>query len=180
MKTPMRTMTLAAGIIAVGTLAALPFRRIEVPTDPDAPVSIATGPLARQLHSDSLDSAAPWPKRPGFDSSLAWQPQPMTLDALPPSFELPPMPDQYTLDAIEVPIPAAVRDRFQAAVTTIDTAPKELVMPQVAQIEDRFVYTPLLEPAQPPRGTTKIQAASSISSEPSQPPAPAARQYIRE
>ncbi|MGV3484183.1 MAG: hypothetical protein ACO1RT_07185 [Planctomycetaceae bacterium] len=176
----MRTMTLAVGIVAVGTLAALPFRRLEVPTDPDAPVSVATGPLARQLQSDSFDNTAPWPHRAGFDSSLAWQPQPMTLDALPPAFELPPMPEQYTLEEIEVPMPAVVRDRFPAAVAPVETAPGGLLMPQVAQIEDRFVYTPLLEAESPARPAATIQAASAVTTQSSSPAPPVGRQYIRE
>lgn len=176
----MRILTLAACIVAVGILAALPFRHNEAALDTNAPVGIATGPLARQMNATALDTAAPWPTRPDFDPSLAWQPQPMTMDITPPSFELPSMPDTYPADTIEVPIPAAVGDRFDAVLKRRQTAAADgLLAPIGAQLEDRFVYTPLLEPAQSSR-PAPIQSASMISSEPSREPSSAPRQYIRE
>ncbi len=178
----MRTITLAVGLIAVGTLAALPFRRIERPLDPDAPTGIATGPLGRQLPNESIDSAIPWPSRPAFEPALTWQPQPMRFEAVPPSFAMPPMPDSYPLDAIELPMPAPVRSRYDAVASLrvpeqVAESNPGLPTSAVALVEDRFVFPPLPTPATTtPYRAAKLQAASVINNE----TAPAERQYIRE
>jgi hypothetical protein len=175
----MRTITLAAGIVALGTLAAIPFRRTEPLHDDKRLPGIATGPLTSELRSDSYEAADPWKNRPGIDTSLAWQPQPMTF-ATAKSFEMPSMPDNYPFDSIDLPVPEPVRSRFPAVAEMRDSpGERGLLMPQVAQIEDRFVYTPT--PA-PPRNSsvTTVQAASVINEESKRVAAPPTRQYIRE
>jgi hypothetical protein len=214
----MRTLSLVAGIIAVGTLAALPFRRTEVVVDPESPATIATGPLGRQVESDAINGVLQWPDRPGFDPSLAWQPKPMTMETPSHAFELPKMPEAFPTDAMQMPMPAPIRDRFKAAVPIPDPASTDqfgnqrsigsngLLMPQVAHIEDRFVYSPPPRPEPRPRlepasrsepmtagahagqgdalGATPRQSAfhsaSVIRSDSAISTTPSDRQYIRE
>lgn len=186
----MRTLSLVAGVIAVGTLAALPFRRTEALIEPKEPASIATGPLGHQVEDDAMNGVLQWPDRPGFDPSLAWQPRPMTMDLAPRSYEMPKMPDAFPGDSVQVPVPAPIRERFAAAMPI--PAPVEdptgvgangLLMPQVAHIEDRFVYTPPPEPTKSLRRPS-FQSASVISHDESSPHGDAsstpATQYIRE
>lgn len=97
------------------------------------------------------------------------------------------MPEEYPLDAIEVPIPPAIGDRFDAVIHRHQPEQPEqpggLAMPQTTQIEDRFDYSPLVEPPQPYR-SAKVQSAvhpaSVIGNDPPADPSPAGRQYIRE
>lgn len=208
----MRTLSLVAGIIAVGTLAALPFRRSEVVADPESPATIATGPLGRQVESDAINGVLQWPDRPGFDPSLAWQPKPSTLESPSHAFELPKMPEAFPTDTMQVPMPAPVRDRFKATAPIPDPASTDqygnersigsngLLMPQVAQIEDRFVYSP--PPTSESMGRSGVslaeasggqadghgstprqsafQSASVIRSDSAVNTTPSDRQYIRE
>jgi hypothetical protein len=180
----MRTISLASGIIAIGVIAALPFRRTEKPVDPNAPVGIATGPLGQHLHDQSISSVTQWPERPGFDPSLAWQPQPMRLEANTYAFEMPEMPESYPYDSIEVPMPAPVRERFDAVVHTQkkvspdhDPAPA-VVMPPNVPTEDRFQFTPAAVPA--PKANASIHSASVIRHDEASRESSAPRQYIRE
>jgi hypothetical protein len=208
----MRTLSLVAGIIAVGTLAALPFRRTEVVVDPESPATIATGPLGRQVESDAINGVLQWPDRPGFDPSLAWQPKPSTMETPSHAFELPKMPEAFPTDTMQVPMPAPIRDRFKATAPIPDPASTDqygnersigsngLLMPQVAHIEDRFVYSPPPRPepmmssdASPieasgsqtnvlgstPRHSA-FQSASVIRSDSAINTTPSDRQYIRE
>ncbi len=192
----MRTITLAVGIVSVGVLGALPFRQLPNSGNADQLTPMATGPLDRQSDVRAIGGVVQWPDRGGFDASLSWQPQPMTLDAA-PSFDLPAMPESFPDSGIDVPIPPPVRDRFAAtyevrrqALATADTA---VTLPMTApepsafsiQPQDRFVYAPLPSlddaPAVSPFGTgrssTAAQRASVVREEP-QPVAP--RQYIQE
>lgn len=208
----MRTLSLVAGIIAVGTLAALPFRRTEVVVDPESPATIATGPLGRQVESDAINGVLQWPDRPGFDPSLAWQPKPSTMETPSHAFELPKMPEAYPTDTMQVPMPAPIRNRFRATAPIPDPASTDqygnersigsngLLMPQVAHIEDRFVYSPPPRPEPMTRsdashseasggqvnelGTiprqSAFQSASVIRSDSAINTTPSDRQYIRE
>lgn len=180
----MRTLSLVAGVITVGTLAALPFRRTEAVVDPAESVSIATGPLGHQVEDDAMNGVLQWPDRPGFDPSLAWQPRPMMMESSSHTFEMPKMPESFPDESMRVPMPAPVRDRFAAAVPIAAPVSDEsgvgangLLMPPVAQIEDRFIYTPPPEPERSPRVST-FQSASVISHDGST--ATADHQYIRE
>jgi len=181
----MRPISLAACIIVLGVLAALPFRHSDPAIDPDVPVSIATGPLGKHLQDDSISGVMQWPDRPGFNPSIAWQPQPMRLEASSYEFEMPAMPDTFPHDTIEVPIPAPVRQRYDAVVKMRQTEPQQgpgLVMPPVAKVDDRFVYTPSPSPP-PPRPSTlsaTVHAASIIRNEPVDKHMQSPRQYIRE
>jgi hypothetical protein len=179
----MRTLSVVTGVIAIGTLAALPFRRLEVIADPEETVNIATGPLGHQVEDDAMNGVLQWPDRPGFDPSLAWQPRPMTI-ASSQSLEMPKMPESFPDEAMRVPMPAPVRERFAAAVPipapvtdATGVGANGLLMPPVAQIEDRFIYTPPPAPEKSTRKST-FQSASVISHDQSS--AVAEHQYIRE
>lgn len=177
----MRPISLAACIIVIGVLAALPFRHSDRAIDPEVPVGIATGPLGKHLHDDPISGVMQWPDRPGFDPSIAWQPQPMRLEAASYEFEMPAMPDSFPHDTIEVPIPAPVRQRYDAVVNMRQAEPESgpsLVMPPVAKVDDRFVYTPA--PSRPSTLNATVHAASVIRSEPADNPMQSPRQYIRE
>jgi len=177
----MRSTSVAACIVAVGVLASLPFRRTEPAIDPDAPVGLASGPLASQFRQESITGVMQWPERPGFDPSLAWQPQPMRFETVAPAIEMPPMPDAFTLESIELPIPEPIRERFNAVSamrSSEATKSPGFQLPPEPPIEDNFAYTP--NPSRPSFTPGSIQSASVISNERVISDAPAERQYIRE
>jgi hypothetical protein len=181
---PMRTLSLVVGVIAVGTLASLPFRRTEAVILPEDSLGIATGPMGHQVENDAMNGVLQWPDRPGFDPTLAWQPRPMTMEASSPVFEMPKMPESFPEDTMRVAVPRPIQDRFAAAVPIpapggdpSEVGSNGLLMPPVAQIEDRFVYTPAPAP-EPPAGRSTFQSASVVSHDASS--SAAEPQYIRE
>lgn len=174
---PLRPLTAATLVVAAGLLAALPFRRASQDTCVQPSDSIATGP-----RSSVIDSASPgraeWADGQGFDSSLAWQPVPMTLPPR-PGTELPPMPDSYYDVAFDLEQPDPIRQRFSAAAANrpeqanipVGSEPRvtsavpqsEPLQPRSSErpaqqqvaaedlVKDRFVYTPI-QPPKPPQG----------------------------
>ena len=177
----MRNLTLAAVIVVVGVLAALPFRRKTSPAETGEPKSYSSSIHSRQMQNGIVDEVVQWPERPGFDPSLAWQPQPMRLEALPRAPELPPMSADFPSIELEAPSPVTVKSRFGAVPGSQQTAiDPGLLTPSAAQIKDSFRYSP--PPALPriaPRQST-VQAASVVSNQTIEGPASTERQYIRE
>jgi len=178
--TTMRIVPVAAGLIVVGVIAALPFRRIEPVRNTLVPIGAATGPIRVQGEDESISGVVQWPDRPGFDPSIAWQPQPMKWNTSSPSFEMPDMPPTFPRQSLDVPIPAPLRDRFPAGVfsaaPTLEVTPVQALPTQIS-LDDRFVYHPpetsRLSPA------VKIQPASAHRADPID-QSPSTRQYIRE
>jgi len=177
----MRNLTLAAGIIVVGVLAALPFRRTSSPVETDESESYSSRLHSRQIQSEIVDEVVQWPERPGFDPSLAWQPQPMTLNALPRAPELPPMSADFPSIELEAPSPVTVKSRFGAVPGGREAAiDPNLLMPTAAQIKDNFRYSPPpVLPRVAPRQST-VQAASVVSNQTVDETPSTERQYIRE
>ncbi len=194
----MRTLTLAVGIVSFGTIAALPFRRAATSHHPATATlnasglgenpSLVTGPLEGQMESDSFGGVVPWPDRRGIDASIAWQPRPMILDSSPVSFEMPTMPDTFPDEALEVPMPAPLRDRYEATLevrrdfsppqaplgvaTTApaSTPPMTAAGPSAESlIRDRFVFTPPPSLPDPPRPSTFQPASLGLGESPELP-----------
>jgi len=177
----MRNLTLAAGIVVVGVLAALPFRRTSSPLETDESASYSARLHSRQIQNEIVDEVVQWPERPGFDPSLAWQPQPMTLNAPPRAPELPPMSAGFPSIELEAPSPVAVKSRFGAFPGSQGTAiDPSLLTPSAAQIKDSFKYSPPpVLPRVAPRQST-VHAASVVSKQSVDETPSTARQYIRE
>jgi hypothetical protein len=182
----MRPINFAVCIIVVGVLAALPFRHTEPAIDLPAPVGIASGPLGKDLGAESISGVMQWPDRPGFDPSIAWQPQPMRLEASSYEWEMPAMPESFPHDSMEVPVPASVRHRYDAVVNMRQAEPEKvpvLVMPPVSHVEDRFIYKPASPRQSSIEATSQgasIHAASVSLSESANESTSSQRHYIRE
>jgi len=177
----MRNLTLAAGIVVVGVLAALPFRRTTAPRDPNDSTNYSSSVHSRQMQSGIVDEVVQWPDRPGFDPSLAWQPQSVRLDPSPRAPELPPMSAEFPSIDLEAPSPVTVKSRFDTASRWQDTAiDPGLLTPSAAQIKDNFKYSPppVLPPV--PVRQSSVHAASVISNQSVSDAEPSERQYIRE
>jgi len=183
----MRIIPAASLMIVVGVLGSLPFRRVD-PTI-QSPIGAATGPLAPTMEEDSVGGVMQWPDRPGFDPSLAWQPQPMKLDARAYTFDMPAMPDAFPIDAVDVPIPSPIRDRYDAvvdmrkpAIEVGDIEPSVVpALPSSIAIQDRFVYTPPEPTATSPTvQASPMRPVSTVRVESSADVIPGERQYIRE
>jgi len=189
---PVRPTTAATLLVAAGVLAALPFRRTSSDSSAEPAPGIATGPRSTATASISTGRTAEWSDGAGFDSSLAWQPVPITLPER-PAVQLPPMPDSYYDLAFELEQPDPIRRRFSAAVG--HRSPAEPTIPsgdvlsgstdrdrqreparpgrdepiEAAEdlIKDRFVYTPIQLPQEPPEPNAEprgvpAQSASMI------------------
>ncbi len=173
----MRPTTAATLLVAAGVLAALPFRRTSSDSSAEPVPGIATGPRSTSTASVSTGRPAEWSSSADFDASLAWQPVPITLPER-PSPQLPPMPDSYYDLAFELEQPDPIRRRFSAAVghrsppaeptSHIDRVltgsadrdprseaanPRQELPIEAAEdlIKDRFVYTPIQLPQEPPK-----------------------------
>ena len=176
----MRSISLALGIIVVGILAALPFRRTPSTFDSNDSAVYSSGSVGGQLRSSLVDEVVQWPDRPGFDPSLAWQPHPMTLDGSPRKIEMPPMPADFPKIDIETLTPVRAQSRFDAASSlSIGASAPSLLKSSDAQIKDRFTYSP---PPELPKANrpSAIQPASVISRQPVTDLPATERQYIRE
>ncbi len=184
----MRPTTAVTLLVAAGVLAALPFRRSasDRPVEPDP--GIATGPRSTATASVATGRPAEWSDDGGFDSSLAWQPVPITLPER-PAPQLPPMPDSYYDLAFELEQPDPIRQRFSAAVAhrsppAEPAAPLEGLLSGAAErpqdraaanlgrdepieaaeelIKDRFVYTPIQLPPQRPQADAEAREPRGV------------------
>lgn len=188
---PVRPTTAATLLVAAGVLAALPFRRTSSDRSVEPDPGIATGPRSTATASFSTGRPAEWSDGAGFDSSLAWQPVPITLPER-PAVQLPPMPDSYYDLAFELEQPDPIRRRFSAAVGHRSSAePKnssdgvlsgspdrdqqretgradrdEPIEAAEELIKDRFVYTPIQLPQEPPQPTAEPREPTAKPREP--------------
>ncbi len=176
----MRSISLALGMIVIGILAALPFRRTPSTFDANDSADYSSGSVGGQLRSSLVDEVVQWPDRPGFDPSLAWQPQPMTLDGSPRKIDMPPMPADFPKIDIETLAPVRAQSRFDSAPSlSIGASASSILTSSDTQIKDRFTYSrsPELPKANRP---SAIQPASVISRQPVADLPASERQYIRE
>lgn len=155
----MRTSTLAALVVAGGTLAALPFRRFSVDDEVEMP---ATGPTAASYsglsplrespanadRSSKIDSAA---RRPSQVQLPAWQPERERRIEMP-----------LTFDDLMLPIdrPAPIAEQFPSAEQFTSTKP---AVPAVRH--DRFRNDAASPPSAVPPTSLATEMASPVDAE---------------